>query len=318
MKQVLIMLPADPAHKKILEQAASGTKEELSLAFCEHPSGEMIRQADVIVGTPDAEAVRGAGHLALLQSAFSGTDAYQKPGVLPDGAILCSASGAYGVTVSEHMVAMTFALTRHFGEYIRNQASHVWKEMGEVRSIEDSTVLVLGLGDIGSRYAKKMKALGAAVIGVRRTRKEKPDYLDEQYTMDQLDALLPRADYVAMVLPGGPATEHVMDERRLRLMKKGAFLINCGRGNAVDPKALRKVLSEGLLGGAALDVTEPEPLPEDDPLWDFPNVIITPHVAGKFLMQSTYEKVVAIAAENLRRFGSGEPLTHVVDRKAGY
>ena len=100
---------------------------------------------------------------------------------------------------------------------------------GNIISVEGSTILVLGLGDIGGDYARKVHALGAHVIGVRRTNRNKPDYLDEQHTMDDLDMLLGRADIVAMVLPGGSATNHIMDERRLRLMKKGAYLINVGR-----------------------------------------------------------------------------------------
>ena len=124
---------------------------------------------------------------------------------------------------------------------------------------------VLGLGDIGGDYARKVHALGAHVIGVRRTNRNKPDYLDEQHTMDDLDTLLGRADIVAMVLPGGSTTNHIMDERRLRLMKKGAYLINVGRGNAIDPAALKAVLKDGHLGGCGLDVTEPEPLPPEEP-----------------------------------------------------
>ena len=177
---------------------------------------------------------------------------------------------------------------------------------------------MLGLGDIGGDYARKCHALGAHVIGVRRTNRNKPDYLDEQHTMDDLDELLGRADIVAMVLPGGDATNHIMDERRLRLMKKGAYLINVGRGNAVDPEGLYKVLKEGHLGGCGLDVTEPEPLPADSPLWDLGNLVITPHVAGNFFLPETFERIIRIAGENLAAWANGTPYRNVVDFTTGY
>jgi len=160
--------------------------------------------------------------------------------------------------------------------------------------------------------------LGAHVIGVRRTNRNKPDYLDEQHTMDDLDMLLGRADIVAMVLPGGSATNHIMDERRLRLMKKGAYLINVGRGNAIDPDGLYKALKDGHLGGCGLDVTEPEPLPADSPLWDLENLVITPHVAGNFFLPETFERIVRIAGENLAAWANGTPYRNVVDFTTGY
>ena len=160
--------------------------------------------------------------------------------------------------------------------------------------------------------------MGAHVIGVRRTNGEKPEGVDEQVTIDKLDEILPRADLVAMNLPGGEATLNLMDERRLRLMKKGAYLINVGRGVSIDQEALIKVLKEEHLGGAALDVTVPEPLPENDPLWDAKNIIITPHVASNYLLAETFERFVRISAENLKRYANGEPLENVVDRATGY
>ena len=149
----------------------------------------------------------------------------------------------------------------------------------------------------------------------------KPDCVDEIYGMDQLDELLPRADFVAMVLPSSAQTQHIMDERRKRLMKKGAYLINCGRGDAVDCDALNKLLREGnTLGGAALDVTEPEPLPAEHPLWDAPRCIITPHASGNFFLQETFERIVRITGENFEKFlaGDTEHMINQVDLVSGY
>lgn len=331
MMKILITLPVEERHKEYFKRQAEGCKAEAELIFKlrDQATPEDIGSADACIGNVPAEVLRRAGELSAkngvkpsfkwMQLQSAGADQYTRPGVLPENVILTNSAGAYGTSVSEHMVAMTFALIRRFDQYIKQQEKHIWASAGGVTSIEGSTVLVLGLGDIGGRYAARMHALGAHVIGVRRTKKEdKPEYLDEQHVIADLDELLPRADIVAMVLPGGDATCHIMDERRLRLMKKGAYLINDGRGNAIDPEALKRVLKDGHLGGVGLDVTEPEPLPADDELWDMDRVIITPHIAGQFLLAKTFENVVKIAGENLHAFLNGEKLKHVVNRKTGY
>ena len=245
---------------------------------------------------------------------MAGTDAYVVPGAMPDNIILTNGAGAYGLAVSEYMVAASLSLVRRFPEYARRQAECNWKPVGHISSIEGSTVIVLGLGDIGGRYAQKMKALGAYVIGFRKSNREKPDYVDEQYTLDRLPEIIGRADIVAMILPATKETENLMDRDLLQRMKKGSYLINAGRGNAVDPAALREALDEGRIAGAALDVTSPEPLPEDDPLWKYENVLITPHVAGNLWLRQTVQNVIRIAGNNLTRYLNGEPLDHVVKR----
>lgn len=320
MKNILVTLPVAPHHKAFFESQVRGTAEEYSFSYipADEVTPESIADAQIILGSIDPALLPYAEKLEWLQLSWAGADTFTKPGVLREDIQLTNASGAYGVAVSEHMVAVTFALVRRLHQYARNQQAHIWADRGSITSVEGSTVLVLGLGDIGGRYAKKLKALGAYVIGLRRTDGEKPDYLDEQHTIDRLDEMLPRADIVAMVLPGGPATEHIMDERRLRLMKPGAYLVNDGRGNAIDPAALKRVLADGHLGGVALDVTEPEPLPADDPLWDDERVILTPHISGQFHLRETFERVVRICGENLYRYARGGALHQVVDRRHGY
>ena len=315
MKKILVVLPVNEAHKALLAESLRGAEGEYELVYTggAAPTADDLRDAYIIVGGFDAALAKYAENAAWFQLSFAGADSFAAPGVIPKEAVLTSAVGAYGLTVSEHMLAQTFAMIRRFGQYGRNQVGHVWKHMGNIISVEGSTIAVLGLGDIGGSYARKVRALGAYVIGLRKSECEKPDWVDEQYTIDALDDVLPRADIVAMVLPGGPATHHIMDEARLRRMKPGAFLLNVGRGNAIDPAALKAVLDEGLLGGAALDVTEPEPLPADDPLWDYDNVILTPHAAGHLFLPETLNRIVRICAENLRRWIAGEPLRNVVE-----
>ena len=288
-KKILVLLPLQEEDKEYLVSRAQGAAQPCSFEFrkIEEATAEEIAASHIIIGKLPPDKVKCASSLEWLQLPNAGVDAYVAPGVMPADVLLTSGAGAYGLAVSEYMLACSLSLARRFPEYARRQGAHNWKPVGNITSIEGSTVIVLGMGDIGGRYAQKMKALGAYVIGFRKTNKNKPDYVDEQYTMDRLPEMIGRADIVAMVLPGTEETDNLMDREMLRRMKKGSFLINAGRGSAVDLTALRAALDEGRLAGAALDVTSPEPLPADDPLWDYENVLITPHVAGNLWLRQT-------------------------------
>lgn len=315
-KKILVLLPVTEEDKEYFVSRTSGTAQPGRIVFrkLDEATDEEIASSQIIIGRFPAGKVKTATSLEWLQLPMAGTDAYVVPGVVPDNVILTNSAGAYGLAVSEYMLAASLSLVRRFPEYARRQAERNWKPMGNITSIEGSTVIVLGLGDIGGRYAKKMKALGAYVIGFRKTNKEKPEYVDEQYTLDKLPEMISRADIVSMILPATEETKNLMDARLLRRMKKGSYLINAGRGNAVDLKALREALDEGRIAGAALDVTSPEPLPADDPLWKYENVLITPHVAGNLWLRQTVQNVIRIAGNNLNRYLNGEPLDHVVKR----
>ena len=314
MKKILVTLQLKEQQKEEYAQSLRGAEDRYELIFTDGaaPAPEDLKDISIVIGPLDPPMAKYAEKAEWFQLSSAGSDAFAAPGVIPKETLLTSAVGAYGLTVSEHMLAQTFAMIRRFGQYGRNQVNHVWQTMGNVSSVEGSVVAVLGTGDIGGTYARKVKALGAYVIGVRRNDCEKPEWLDEQYTIDRLDEVLPRADIVAMVMPGGDETYHIMDETRLRLMKKGAYLLNVGRGGAIDPEGLKKVMRDGHLAAVALDVTEPEPLPADDELWDYDNLILTPHAAGNFFLEETLNRVVHISAENLRRYVNGEPLRNVV------
>ena len=319
MKHILVSLPLDDASRRWLEARVADLPEEYAFRYCpvNAATPEDATEADVILGYVPTAALRAAKHLEWYQLSWAGADAVLAEG-LPERVVLTNAAGAYGLAVGEHMVATTLALVKRLHQYARLQAAHDWRLLDMVRTVEGATVLVLGVGDIGSCYAKKMKALGASVIGVKRTPGPKPEWLDELHQLDALDALLPRADIVAMALPGGQATANLMDARRFARMKPGAFLVNAGRGNSVELEALKSALAAGRLGGAALDVFDPEPLPAEDSLWDDPRVIVTPHCSGKFLLQETIDRVVKLCGDNLRRYAHGEPLLHVVGRRLGY
>lgn len=317
--KILGAMPFTEEDKKYLEDVAKGW--EFVYKDRESVVEEDVKDADIILGNVSPEIISRAPKLRWLQTNSAGVDPYCREGVLSEGTILTSASGAYDTSVSEWMVTASFMLARKSDLYMRHQVEKTWQPEGKVLSVEDSTTLVLGLGSIGKHYAKKMHALGSYVIGVTRTHHdEKPDFVDELTTAEHLDELIPRADYVTMVLPGTAENVNIMDGKRLGLMKETAFLINAGRGNAVDNMALNEALREGRIGGAALDVTSPEPLPSDHPLWDAPRCIITPHIAGQFFLAKTFRNIVKISGENLKKFISGdiEGMKNRIDIKKGY
>ena len=177
-------------------------------------------------------------------------------------------------------------------------------------------MLVVGLGGIGSEVARRAHGFDMKVLATRRSRKERPAYVDRQGTAQDLDAMLPLADVVVLAVPLTEETEGMINARTLELMKPGAYLVNIARGKVVDTDALVTALESGKLAGACLDVTDPEPLPADSPLWEMPNVVITPHVASRAAL--TGERRKDLFLSNLRRFGAGEPLLNVVDLSVGY
>lgn len=306
MKNILIVIPVQERHKAYLEAIGAGC------TFCyaepETVTQEQVNQADVIIGNVAPGMVAQSEKLQWMQLNSAGADPYCQPGIIREGAELTNATGAYGLSVAEWMFAATMMLCRKMDVYMRNQTQNAWNCEGPVTSVWNSTTLVIGLGDIGTEYASRMKAMGSHVIGLRRNTAHKPDCVDELYPMEQLDEVLPRADFVAMVLPSTPQTRRVMNAQRMRRMKPGAYLINAGRGDAVDCDALDQLLRAGTgLAGAALDVTDPEPLPQEHPLWSAPRCIITPHIAGGFHLAETFERIVRIAGGNLELFLSGSP-----------
>ena len=317
MRDVLIgQLPFEPQYREALRQLAP----DFDFYFTEDGPvpDEAWENAVVILGGPSAAELAKCRKLRWVQLGSAGVDFYCRPGVLPESVMLTNATGSYGHAISEYMVGATLMVMKNLHLYRDNQATGAWLDRGNVKSVTSSKVLVIGMGDIGGEYARRMHALGASVTGITRTPREKPVYADRMGLLGDLDALLPEYDVVAMALPNTAETVGLMDVRRLSLMKKGAILVNVGRGSAVDTEALCDVLESGHLQGAVLDVTAPEPLPSDHRLWHIPGAVITPHISGGYHMRETYENIMAIFTENLGRFVRGEELGHQVDRSTGY
>ena len=205
-------------------------------------------------------------------------DAYTAPGVLPEGVLLTCSTGVYGHSVSKHLFAMLLALMKRLPQYRDQQRQAQWRDLGQARSLLDAEVLMVGTGDLGTSFARLCRALGAHTTGVRRDPARPAQGIQRIYGLSELDELLPRADVVALALPQSPKTVGLFGRERLLRLKEDAILLNGGRGSAVDCAALAEVLESGRLWGAGLDVTDPEPLPPEHPLWRQPQALIThPH-----------------------------------------
>ena len=283
---------------------------------------EEILWADAILGNVPVELIRQNDHLEWFQSNFAGPDPYLAPGVLPPDCAVTNATGAYGLAISEWMLGMWLALIKDLLLYRDRQTARRWDPITRpVRSIAGARVLCVGMGDIGSNFARRAQMLGAEVVGVRRTVHPDtpcPDYCLRVVAQSQLDEELPEADLIALSLPGTPETNKLFNAERFARCKDGAILINVGRGTTVDSDALVEALRSGKIFGAGLDVTDPEPLPADHPLWGEPGAIITPHISGRFSLPRTLENIVGIFAHNLRRYATGQTLDNQMSRTTHY
>lgn len=328
-KRALVTIPTGERHRNLLQQAAPGWEfrfrgtDTLVCAPQEALPGQPVTQEDVdwaqvILGNVPAAMLHGSPALEWLQTNSAGVEAYIRPGVLAGDTLLTNATGAYGLAIAEHMLGMLLELFKKLELYRDAQKSGAWQSQGAVKAVYGSTVLVLGMGDIGGEFAARCKALGAKVVGVRRSPRPCPEYADEVHLLEDLDSLLPQADVVAITLPGTDATRGLMSRERLAKMKEGAVLLNVGRGFIVDTEALCDALERGHLSGAGVDVTDPEPLPPTHRLWNIPTAVVTPHISGFYHLRETHERIVGIFLENLRHFQAGEPLRNLVDFATGY
>ncbi len=313
-KKIVMASPLTPEQIEEVRAVAPNAEWHIYPPSTAEPG--VLEDADVILGNVPPEMVKFCKKLQWMQTCSAGTDGYMD--VVPENVLVTNGTGAYGPAISEHVLGMLLMLKRDMLTYHSDTLACRWNPLYTAETVEGSTVLILGLGDLGGNVARRLKALGAHVIGLRRSNMNKPEYCDELYPSEQLDGLLPRADAVIMCLPNNSETSHIMDERRLFLMKKGSILINVGRGTALDQDALVRALDCGHLRGAGLDVASPEPLPGDSPLWKARNILITPHVSGGWRIPSVVVKVKDILVQNLRAYINEEPLKNVVDHSTGY
>jgi phosphoglycerate dehydrogenase-like enzyme len=245
------------------------------------------------------------------------------PELVNSEVILTNARDVHGPVVAEHVMALVFALAKRIPEAVRMQQKHiwgqeiVWRGRPRPRELAGATLGLVGLGSIGRNVARHASALGMRVIAVREHPEQgTPEFVHEVLPSSRLNEMLAQADYVVLAAPVTPATGGMIGREQIAKMKPDACLINVGRGPLVDEIALADALRSKKIGGAALDVFDKEPLPADSPLWDFDNLLITPHTAG--MTDKLWERHYVLFSENLRRYLSGQPLLALVDKKSGY
>ena len=274
-----------------------------------------LADAEVLLGwrIPVAGLAR-APRLRWIQLTSAGADHVLD--VRPDlgDVVLTNARGIHGALMADYAIGVMVMLQWGFPRLLRLQQARTWRHQ-YTEPLAGKCLGVLGVGAIGGEIARRGAAMGMTVLGLRREPRP-AEGVDRMYGPDGLGELLPRCDFVVVVVPATPETRRMLGERELRAMRRGAYLVNVARGSVVDEPALVRALADGWLGGAALDVFETEPLPAESPLWAMDNVIVTAHIAGE---PDEYPKrVMGVVAENVARWREGRPLLNVVDPRRGY
>jgi phosphoglycerate dehydrogenase-like enzyme len=273
--------------------------------------------ADIIAGFPATiPPLGGAKNLKWLHSFSAGVDRVLKPEVLQSSVLVSNSSGIHRTPIAEHVIGFMLLFTRRFYQTFKNQENHIWNKDDALGELRGKTVLIVGMGEIGTEIARLVHAFGASPIAVARTRKAKPAFVDELKTAAALALLLPRADFVVAALPYTKDTHHYFAMREFKRMKRAAIIINIGRGALINESELIEALRKKIIKGAALDVTEAEPLPKESPLWDMENVIITPHHSG--LSEKYMDRAIDLFCKNLSAFLNGERVATEVNKKLGY
>jgi phosphoglycerate dehydrogenase-like enzyme len=293
------------------------SKLELNLIDSSEDYQPLLKKAEIVFGWPKTDLVKKAENLKWLHLPSAGVDRYANKEIYQNNDILLTnSSGVYGKPIAEHVFSMIMAHNRNLIDYAYNKKEKKWQRKNEIKDFFNSTVGILGFGDIGSTIAKKAKAWGARVLALKRTMIETPDYVDQIYLNEDLDKLLKKSDYLILTLPGTPETEGIIGREELKLMKETAFIVNIGRGSLIKQDQLLEALKNNWIGGAGLDVTDPEPLPEDSELWELDNLILTPHTSG--FSPSNDQRRFEIFRDNLQRYLNGEQLINKVDFELKY
>jgi phosphoglycerate dehydrogenase-like enzyme len=238
-----------------------------------------------------------------------------EPGEL-DGLVVTTASGVHAGPLAEFAILGMLAFAKDLPTLQRDQRERRWGEQRPVGELRGQTLLLVGVGEIGTETARLASAFGMHVLAVKRTLEGAVPHVDELHPVSELRALVGRADAIVVTLPATDATRGLLDAETLAAVKPGAVLVNVGRGAVIDEEALAERLQDGTLGGAALDVFAEEPLPADSPLWGLENVIVTPHSIA--LVEAEEERIVELFADNLRRRLAGAPLRNALDPEVLY
>lgn len=277
--------------------------------------GEM-KCAEIAFGFFRSETINAMSSLKWMHVPSAGTDHILGLEPFKNGKVKLTNSNIYGTPISEHILALFLSMRCRLHIYRDMQHEETWDPVNSEKEFCGSTVGIIGFGDIGRTLAVKCRALGARVLAVKNTPAGKPDYLEALYTSDRMDDMLPQCDFLALCLPNTPQTAGILSRERIALLKKGVYIVNVGRGTAIDTDALIEALKCGHVAAAGLDVTEPEPLPPGHELWKLPNCILSQHTSG--LSPRIKERVFKAFTDNLRTYtDAGEP-GNIVDVEKGY
>lgn len=282
-----------------------------------------IGDADVAFSSRITRAqLAAATRLRWVHSPAAGVGSMLFREMVQSNVLMTNSRGNSSITIAEHTIAVTLVLLRDLPLAWKRQSERIWAQNefdagASIRTLRGARMLIVGLGSIGRETAKRAAAFGTYVVGIRRTLDaEGPAGVAEVHSPAQLRDQLPLADVIVLSAPQTSETLHLIGERELAMMKDDAVLVNVSRGKLIDEAALVRALATGRLRGAALDVFEHEPLDPESLLWNRPDVIITPHVAG--FHADYWPQAIQLFADNLRRFVAGEPLANLVDKEAGY
>lgn len=284
---------------------------------------EEIGDTDVFIGfSLRPEQFTAAKKLRWIHSPAAAVHQLMFPELVRSKVVVTNTTTVHGPVVAEHAIAVLLALAKRLPRAMHYQREHkwaqalLWQEHPRPREVAGATVLLLGMGGIGSEFAVRAKALGMKVLVVRENPSKGSGIADAVFPLAELDQVLPGADYVLLCAPVTLATQAIINADRLAKMKKDAYLINVSRGPLIDEAALIAALLENRIAGAALDVFAEEPLPPESPFWDLENVLITPHTAA--VTERLWDRHYDLIVENLKRFMNGEKLLNEVDKKRGY
>ena len=316
-KMAVILQELTETQKERIRAAAESYGFEIRFLKTPEEDSAFTEAAEVLFGHLPQIAARST-KLQWICTPYAGVDQFlAKDAFANRSALLTNSSGAYGVTISEHTVMMLLDILRRQPDYRRLVNAHEWRRDLAVRSIKDSRITLLGTGDIGQETAARLRAFAPEnLTGVNRSGRN-PGGFDRILTAADWETVLPETDVLIISLPGTKEAFHMLGKKQLALMPDGAVIINVGRGSVIDQEALLDELRSGRLY-AGLDVFEKEPLGKDDPVWETPNLLITPHTAGNMTLKHTVEKIVEQFLEDFGNYCEGEPLKHLVDRTRGY
>lgn len=283
----------------------------------------MLAEAEVLFDFPRGhvrDLRQVAPKLRWVQGSMAGAgEVAEKAGLGETDVAVTTASGVFSGPLAEFVMLALLSHVKDYERLRRDKGEKRWRP-SHVETLQDKTLCIVGLGNIGRAIAGRARPFGMRVVGIKRTVRQDDvawEYADELYATEDLQSALGGADYVAVTLPHTPETERLLDAGTIAAMKPGAYFVNVGRGKVVDEGALVQALREGRLSGAALDVFEEEPLPEESPLWEMENVIVSPHSTDN-VPGLTNRLLVGLFRENLRRYLEGEPLINELDKKLRY